>query len=139
MRALYLVGAIALVGCNPPVNNDPGQFETIPLATIENPACVFNPVIDETVEATSSIEVAFATYQDNPDYMAVARYKGETLKLVPREVPSFDQNTFDVTYDVVDYLKWQIRVTSADGAGEMRLLQDGQPSDTALAIRGGCQ
>ena len=131
MRALFFLSAGLLVACNPPVNNAPGQFETIAFGTISNPDCVFTPVGE-------SDGVAFATYQDNPDYMAVARYKGETIKLVPREVPNFEGATFDVTYDVVDYLKWQIRVASEDGVGEMRLFQDGQPTEIAQQITGSC-
>ena len=131
MRMLLLISAAGfLAACNPPSNDEPGQFETIALSVIENPACVFTPIDSEGV--------AFATYQDNPDFMAVARFGGETIKLVPREIPSFDGDTFDVTYDVIDYLKWQIRVTSDNGVGDMRLLQDGQPTEIALDITGSC-
>ena len=131
MRALFFLSAGLLVACNPPVDRTQGQFETIAPGTISNPDCVFTPADD-------SEGVAFATYQDNPDHMAVARYKGETIKLVPREVPTFEADTFDVTYDVVNYLKWQIRVTSVNGVGEMRLLQDSQETDIAQQITGSC-
>ena len=70
MRMLLLISAAGfLAACNPPSNDEPGQFETIALSVIENPACVFTPIDSEGV--------AFATYQDNPDFMAVARFGGE--------------------------------------------------------------
>jgi hypothetical protein len=70
--------------------------------------------------------------------MGVARFGGETIKLAPREIPTFDGNSFDVTYDVIDYLKWQIRVTSDDGVGSMRLIRDAQPTNVTLDITGSC-
>lgn len=131
MRYLLLITAGLLVACNPSPDSGQGGFETIALDIIDSPNCVFTPVGEDE-------GVAFATYADNLDNMAVARYKGETIKLVPKEVPTFDGNTFDVTYEVIDYLKWQVRARSDDGTGELQLIRDGEVTNITLPIEGSC-
>ncbi|MGB6230011.1 MAG: hypothetical protein WBF53_07780 [Litorimonas sp.] len=131
MRGIILLGALALMACNPPTRDGAGGFETISASVIDTPRCVFTP-------ADGSEGIAFATYRDNPDFMAVVRYKGETLKLVPREAPVFDGETFDITYEVIDYLKWQVRAVSEDGVGAIRLVRDGVETGTTLDMVGSC-
>lgn len=147
--------AFCLVACNPPVDETPGAFETIPETTIADPDCLFrvgNSAFEETqpdeVQADAGIAeedvtidpngIVFATYRDNPDFLAVARFKGETIKLAPKEIPEFEGDTFDVTYDVIEYRKWQIRAVSQQGEGELRLIRNNVVTDVSIAMQGSC-
>jgi hypothetical protein len=126
-----LISALILVACNPTVDDSLGVFEAIDPALLPDVACVFEP-------ADGSEGVLFATYKDNPDYLAVARYKSETIKLVPREEPVFEGDTFDVTYEVIDYLKWQVRAEAVNGEGGLTLIRDGVPTDITADMIGSC-
>lgn len=139
MRALFPVATIAaliaLSACSRPTATElTGTFETLSLATIEEPGCVFRAF--ETPEDDDA--VVFATYEGNLDHIAVARFKGETIKLVPKDVPDISVDTFDVTYEVIDYLRWQVRASADNGIGELRLIQNGEQTDVVSAMIGGC-
>ncbi|MEL7232337.1 MAG: hypothetical protein AAGJ85_07495 [Pseudomonadota bacterium] len=131
MKRMFVIAALALAACNPTVDSSQGAFETIDEAVLQDVACVFRP-------ADGTEGVFFATYADNPDFLAVARYKNETIKLVPREVPVFDGDTFDITYEVIDYLKWQVRAEAVDGEGGLTLIQDGTATDITADMIGSC-
>ncbi|GHA82314.1 hypothetical protein GCM10009069_01810 [Algimonas arctica] len=139
LRALFPVATmaalVALSACNRPSGDLTGTFETLLLATIENPGCVFRSA--ETPEDDEA--VIFATYAGNLDYIAVTRFKGETIKLVPKEVPDMSTDTFDVTYEVIDYLRWQVRAVVDNGIGELRLIQNGEPTDIVSPMIGSCE
>ena len=133
MKRLALIPLIALAACNPPVDDTPGEFETFSASLIADAGCRFAPV------GGDGDALLFATYADNPDHLAVAKFKGETLKLVPREPQPMDTDSFDILYEVVDYLKWQVRASSVDGVGELRLVRDGEATDRRVAMQGSCE
>jgi len=133
-RALTLTAAIALCACQPPVDETLGAFEAFPVARVQPTECVFT-----AVDAADSEIALFVTRKDDLDHMGYARFKGETLKLVPREVPDLSGETIDVTYEVVDYLKWKVRVeatrqTDASYTGSISLLG----SDVSAQVTGRC-
>ena len=105
MKRLTLIFGAALAACNPPVDATTGEFEEFSLDRVQPVGCVF------TALGWGDPGMAvFATREGDLDHMAYVRFKGETLKLVPREVPDFSGENIDVTYDVVDYLKWKVRL-----------------------------
>lgn len=131
-----IAGLTALSACSRPEPAEmKGTFETLSLATLEEPGCVFRAF--ETPEDDDA--VVFATYAGNLDHIAVARFKGETIKLVPKEVPDLSVDTFDVTYEVIDYLRWQVRASVDNGIGELRLIQNGETTDVVSAMIGSCE
>ncbi|MGJ8559863.1 MAG: hypothetical protein ACSHX3_06470 [Litorimonas sp.] len=131
-----IAGLTALSACSRPTSAEMiGTFETLSLATIEKPGCVFRTA--ESAEGDDNA-VVFATYEGNLDYIAVTRFKGETIKLVPKEVPDLSDDTFDVTYEVIDYLRWQVRASADNGIGELRLIQNGEETDVVSAMIGSC-
>lgn len=106
-KALLVIALVALSACSRPTATVmTGTFETLSLGTIETPGCVFRA--NDTPQ--NSDEILFATYFGNLDHIAVARFKGETIKLVPKEVPDLTTDGLDITYEVIDYLKWQVRL-----------------------------
>jgi hypothetical protein len=140
-RALFpiaiLASLVALSACSRPTPAEmTGAFETLSLATIEKPECVFRTA--ESAEGDDNA-VVFATYKGNLDYIGVTRFKGETIKLVPKEVPDLSDDTFDVTYEVIDYLRWQVRAVVNNGIGELRLIQNGEETDVVSAMIGSCE
>lgn len=133
-QALAVLALVALSACSRPVTELAGDFETLSLATMEAPGCVFH-----TADAPDDDEaILFATYLGNLDHIAVVRFKGETIKLVPKEVPDLSSDTFDVTYEVIDYLNWQVRVVSEGGMGQLQLIQKGQPTAIITPMIGSC-
>lgn len=134
MKRILVITAAALCACQPPVDETQGAFETFPVARVQPTECVF-----KAVDAADTMMALFVTRKDDLDHMGYARFKGETLKLVPREVPDLSGETIDVTYEVVDYLKWKVRVeatqqTDASYAGSISLLG----SDVSAQITGRC-
>jgi hypothetical protein len=139
MKATFPVAAMAVLtalsACSRPSPAElTGEFETLSLRTIEAPKCVFRAA--DRMDDDEA--VIFATYDGNLDHIAVTRYKGETIKLVPKEVPDLSSDTFDVTYEVIDYLNWQVRATSVDGIGQLELIQRGEPTEVASLMIGSC-
>lgn len=132
---LALITAMTVLSaCSRPAIDLTGTFETISLGTIEEPGCVFRQA-----DATDDDEaVLFVTYDGNLDHIAVVRYKGETIKLVPKEVPDLTDDTFDVMYEVIDYLNWQVRAEVTDGIGQIQLLQKGEPTSILSSMVGSC-
>ena len=131
--SLMALALLSLAACTPPVDDTPGVFETFDAALIADAGCRFSPV-DGGADA-----LLFATYAGNPDHLAVAKFKGETLKLVPKEPQPMDADTFDITYEVIDYLRWQVRASAMDGVGELQLVRDGEPTDRRAAMTGSCE
>jgi len=136
-RALALT-AMALCACQPPVDETQGAFETFPVARVQPTECVFT-----AVDAADAEMALFVTRKDDLDHMGYARFKGETLKLVPREVPDLSGETIDVTYEVIDYLKWKVRVQAETTNWETRpTTYTGQISlldtDISVPITGVC-
>lgn len=139
MRATFTVAAMAaltaLSACSRPSPAElTGEFETLSLGKIEAPKCVFRAA--DRMDDDEA--VIFATYDGNLDHIAVTRYRGETIKLVPKEVPNLSSDTFDVTYEVIDYLNWQVRATAVDGIGQLQLIQSGEPTDVTSLMIGSC-
>lgn len=143
MKRVVLIGTTALLtACQPPSDDTPGVFEPFDAARIPATGCAF--VADGATDQTA---LMFATREGNPDFMAHVQFKGELLKLVPREVPDFDSGALDITYDVVDYLKWKVRLlaeptgTGPDSQGydgSLTLLRDGTELMTSADIYGEC-
>jgi hypothetical protein len=124
MKATFPVAAMAVLtalsACSRPSPAElTGDFETLSLRTIEAPKCVFRAA--DRMDDDEA--VIFATYDGNLDHIAVTRYKGETI---------------NVTYEVIDYLNWQVRATSVDGIGQLELIQRGEPTEVASLMIGSC-
>lgn len=132
---VVLIALTALSACSRPVAAEmSGDFETLSLSTIESPACVFH--LADTPDNDDAI--LFATYAGNLDHIAVVRFKGETIKLVPKAIPDLSVDTFDVTYEVIDYLNWQVQATATDGVGQLQLIQKGVATAVVTPMRGSC-
>lgn len=130
-----LTALIGLSACSRPAAAEmTGDFETLSLALIENPACVFR----QADAPDDDDAILFATYAGNLDHIAVVRFKSETIKLVPKEIPDMTVDTFDVTYEVIDYLNWQVQATATDGVGQLQLFQKGEPTSVVTLMRGSC-
>lgn len=133
-KAIFVLALVALSACSRPAVELTGDFETLSLATIEAPGCVFHQA-----EAPNDDDaILFATYLGNLDHIAVVRFKGETIKLVPKETPDLSSDTFDVTYEVIDYLNWQVRAESDNGVGQLQLIQKGEPTAIITPMSGSC-
>lgn len=143
MRYVFTVSALcalAVSSCTYGVDDAPGSFEAFPMAQVDDAACVF--------AAPEKDGILFAIVADDPDHLAYARFKGETLRLVPRVVPDFAGADIDVIYDVLDYPKWQVAASlqSAKGgaekgddySGSLSLLQNNEPTETTTTITGSC-
>lgn len=133
-KAFAIVALVALSACSRPATELTGDFETLSLATIDAPGCVFHTA--EGLDDDNAI--LFVTYLGNLDHIAVVRFKGETIKLVPKEVPDMTTDTFDVTYEVIDYLNWQVQAVSEDGRGQLQLIQKGEPTAIITPMIGSC-
>jgi hypothetical protein len=132
---VVLSALTALSACSRPAPAEmTGDFETLSLATIENPGCVFH----QADAADEDDAIVFATYAGNLDHIAVVRFKGETIKLVPKVIPDMTVDTFDVTYEVIDYLNWQVQATATDGVGQLQLIQRDEPTAVVTEMRGSC-
>lgn len=135
LPVVLLSALTALSACSRPSAAEmTGNFETLSLALIENPACVFR-LADA---ADDDDAILFATYAGNLDDIAVVRFKNETIKLVPKKVPDMTVDTFDVRYEVIDYLNWQVQATATDGVGQLQLFQKGEPTAVVTPMRGSC-
>lgn len=110
MKRLYVIAAGLLAACNPPVSDAPGAFEGLMVERVQPAHCIFT-----APDSTDTDQALFITRKDDPADMAYVRFKGETLKLVPETVPDFSGEALDVTYDVLDYLDWKVRVTAVRG------------------------
>jgi hypothetical protein len=133
---LFVVLAASLAACQPTGDQTPAQFETFALDRVQPVGCAF---VGSDMDFSEVGEVLFATRDGDPDFTAYARYGGETLRLMPRTTPAKADIRYDITYDVVDYLNWEIRVLAdrrPDGLydGTMTLLG----KDSEVSIIGRC-
>ncbi len=108
MKRMIVIFAVALCACQPPVDETSGTFETFSVARVQPTECVFTPI-----GAPDSDEPLFVTRKGDLNHMGYVRYKDETLKLLPRVVPNSSSATIDMSYDVIDYLKWTVRLEAA--------------------------
>ncbi|MEM7729175.1 MAG: hypothetical protein AAF311_07855 [Pseudomonadota bacterium] len=141
LAPFVLVPMALLTACQPPVDTAPGTFEPFDVARVGQTHCVFDAVDADGEGAL------FATRMSDENDMAHVQYKGEFLKLVPRVPPTFDAEPLDVTYDVVDYIKWRVRVQvdpvesgpeHTDYEGTLTLLREGSDSLATADVRGSC-
>ena len=142
-RLLLICAAFGLTACQPPADDTPGVFEPFNAARVADAGCAF--FADGT---DSQDQYMFATRQGDPDHIALAQFKGELLKLVPPAVPSFDGGALDITYDVLDYLNWKVRLqaepTGQDAQsvgydGSLTLSRDDSTITTRADIYGECR
>ncbi|WP_298917699.1 hypothetical protein [uncultured Algimonas sp.] len=133
--------AAALTACQPPIDATVGELEPFDVTRVGQTHCVFDG------ENANGDGALFATRMADENDMAHVQFKGEFLKLVPRTRPDFDGGPLDITYDVVDYLKWRVRLEAtplSSGVehtryeGTLTLLREGSDSLATAAIIGDC-
>ncbi|GLQ20171.1 hypothetical protein ACFFUB_03485 [Algimonas porphyrae] len=144
MRGFLIIAAMAgLTACQPPADDTPGMFEPFAATRVADAACMFFADGD-----ASQDQYMFATREDDVDHIAYVQFKGELLKLIPRDVPDFAGEPLDVTYDVLDYLNWKVRLqaeptgTDAGSAGydgSLTLMLDSSELSTSADIYGECR